>query len=196
MIDADIEEAKAALRVRAQEQRRQAAKAAGGDAAGAAAEQFFAGVVLDPEDVVAAYWPIRGELDCRPVLARLMDNGQRVCLPAVLGDEQPLELRLWEQDAPLYPSGFGTLAPIETAPLVTPSVMIVPLLAFDGIGTRLGYGKGHYDRTIAAIGDRPRVIGYAYAGQEMERLPRAVHDIGLDAVVTEQGVRHFGTAPS
>jgi 5-formyltetrahydrofolate cyclo-ligase len=193
MIDADIEEAKAALRERAHAQRQSAAKAAGGEAAATAVEHFFEGVALHPDDVVAAYWPIRDELDCRPILARLMDNGQRVCLPAVLGDEQPLQLRLWEQDAPLYPSGFGTLAPIETAPVLAPNIIIVPLLAFDAFGTRLGYGKGHYDRTIAAIGRRPRVIGFAYAGQEMERLPRALHDVPLDMVVTEQGVVHFGS---
>lgn len=194
MIDAEIEEAKAALRVRAHEQRQQAAKLAGEAAAAAAAEHFFGGVALEPDDVVAAYWPIRDELDCRPVLARLMDNGQRVCLPAVLGDEQPLELRQWEQDAPLYPSGFGTLAPIATAPVVIPTVIIVPLLAFDALGTRLGYGKGHYDRTIAAIAGTPRVVGYAYAEQEMDRLPRAAHDVTMDAIVTEQGVRQFRTA--
>jgi 5-formyltetrahydrofolate cyclo-ligase len=193
MIDADIDEAKAALRVRAHAQRQQAAKAAGGEAAAAATEHFFEGVPLAPDDVVSAYWPIRDELDCRPILARLMDRGQRVCLPVVIGDEQPLQLRLWEQDAPLYPSGFGTLAPLETAPVVEPAVIIVPLLAFDAFGTRLGYGKGHYDRTIAVIGGRPRVIGFAYAGQEMERLPRALHDVPLDAVVTEQGVVHFGS---
>ena len=193
MIDADIDEAKATLRVRAHAQRQSAAKAAGGEAAATAAEHFFETVSLHAEDVVAAYWPIRDELDCRPILARMMDNGQRVCLPAVLGDDQLLELRLWEQDAPLYPSGFGTLAPIETAPVLDPNVIIVPLLAFDAFGTRLGYGKGHYDRTIAAIGKRPRVIGFAYAGQEMERLPRAEHDVPLDAVVTEQGVVHFGS---
>src|SRR5690606_32759971 len=169
MIDAEIEEAKATLRARAHEQRQQAARAAGDEAAAAAAEHFFEGVALHADDVVAAYWPIRDELDCRPVLARLMDNGQRVCLPVVVGDEQPLELRLWERDAPLYPSGFGTLAPIETAPVVVPQVILVPLLAFDVVGTRLGYGKGHYDRTIAAIARRPRVIGFAYGGQEMDR---------------------------
>src|SRR5690606_13516479 len=103
MIDADIEEAKAALRLRAQEQRRDAARAAGEAAARVAAEHFFDGVALAIGEVVSAYWPIRDELDCRPVLTQLLDRGQRVCLPAVLGDEQPLELRLWEPDAPLYP---------------------------------------------------------------------------------------------
>ena len=194
MNDAEIEEAKATLRARAHEQRQQAARAAGDEAAAAAAEHFFEGVALEPGDVVAAYWPIRDELDCRPVLARLMDSGRRVCLPAVMGDGEPLELRLWEQDAALYPSGFGTLAPIETAPVAVPGLIIVPLLAFDAHGTRLGYGKGHYDRTVTAMARRPRVVGFAYSGQQLERIPRAPHDVALDAVVTEQGVVHFNPA--
>jgi 5-formyltetrahydrofolate cyclo-ligase len=194
MIDADIEEAKAALRVRAHALRQQAAKLQGPEAGRLAAEHFFDEVAPGQDEVVAAYWPIRDEIDCRPVLARLMDRGQRVCLPAVMGDDRPLELRLWEQDAALYPSGFGTLAPIETAPVAEPSLIIVPLLGFDSHGTRLGYGKGHYDRTVAAMPTRPRVVGFAYSAQQLEGIPRAPHDVALDVVVTEQGVIHFSSA--
>jgi 5-formyltetrahydrofolate cyclo-ligase len=191
MIEADIDEAKAALRVRAHAQRQNLAKTHGADAAQQAAQHFFEGVGVRPEDVVALYWPVRDELDCRPVLTRLMDSGQRVCLPAVVGDDQPLELRLWEQDAPLYPSGFGTLAPIETAPVIEPDVVILPLLGFDASGTRLGYGKGHYDRTFAAMSKPVRLVGFAFSGQELAHIPRAPHDVPLDAVVTEAGFVQF-----
>jgi len=191
MVDADIEEAKAALRIKARTQRAALADAAKADAAHAAANAFLDGVPLGPTDIVAAYWPIREELDVKPLLTRLMDSFQPVCLPVVVGAEEPLDMRLWEQGAPLYPSGFGTLAPSEMAPRVDPDVVIVPLLAFDATGTRLGYGGGYYDRTLARMKKRPRLIGFAFAGQELASIPREPHDLPLDAVVTETGIRHF-----
>jgi 5-formyltetrahydrofolate cyclo-ligase len=126
------------------------------------------------------------------VLTRLVDSGQPVCLPVVIGDGEPLELRLWAEAEPLYPSGFGTLAPTEGAPIVEPNVILMPLLGFDKHGTRLGYGGGYYDRTLTVLSRTPRLIGLAFASQEMERIPREPHDIPLDAVVTELGYRSFG----
>jgi 5-formyltetrahydrofolate cyclo-ligase len=192
MTDEKIEEAKAALRARAHEQRATFLHRYRADAAQAAAAHFFLGVTLRPGEVVAAYWPIRDELDCKLVLTRLVDEGRPVCLPVVLSDSQPLELRLWEQGAVLYPSGFGTLAPDESAPLAEPDVVLVPLLGFDKYGTRLGYGGGYYDRTLAAMNRTPRLIGFAFSAQEVDYIPRGEHDVPLDAVVTEQGIRHFG----
>lgn len=192
MTDVTIEEAKAALRALAHKQRATFLQGYREDAAKAAAEHFFAGVSLGPTEVVAAYWPIRDEIDCRLVLTRLMDEGRRVCLPVVRGENEPLELRLWEQGAALYPSGFGTLAPDENAPLVEPDIVLMPLLGFDQQGTRLGYGGGYYDRTLAAAIRSPRLIGFAFSAQELNHIPRETHDIPLDAVVTEQGIRHFG----
>jgi 5-formyltetrahydrofolate cyclo-ligase len=194
MSDAKIEQAKAALRAKAHAQRAAYFQSLRNDAAKAAAGHFFHSVALQPGEVVAAYWPIRDELDVKPVLTKLMDDGQPVCLPVVLGDGLPLELRLWAPGAPLYPSGFGTLAPDELAPLAEPDVILMPLLGFDKHGTRLGYGGGYYDRTLAAIGKTPRLIGFAFAVQEFELIPREPHDVPLDAVVTEKGVTHFGKA--
>jgi 5-formyltetrahydrofolate cyclo-ligase len=193
MPDESIEAAKAALRTRALAQRAAFLATERPGAAKAAAEHFFAGFTLPAGAIVAAYWPIRDELDCRPVLTRLMDSGQPVCLPVVLGDEQPLELRLWEEGAPLYPSGFGTLAPAESAPKVEPDYVLMPLLGFDKLGTRLGYGGGYYDRTLAEFLDMPQLIGFAYSGQELDFVPREPHDMPLDAVVTEIGVRFFAS---
>lgn len=192
MIDASIEDAKAGLRVMAHKRRAAVHGDFRTEAAKAATEHFFSGVHFERGDVVAGYWPIRDELDCRPVLMRLMDSGQPVCLPVVLGDGLPLELRLWEDGAPLYPAGFGTLAPAETAPLIEPDVILMPLLGFDKHGTRLGYGGGYYDRTLAHIGKKPRLIGFAFASQEIDYIPREVHDVPLEAVVTETGYRRFG----
>lgn len=191
MLDESIEAAKAALRIRALAQRAAFPHSERPAAAKAAAEHFFAAFTLAPGAIIAAYWPIRDELDCRPVLTRLMDAGQPVCLPVVNGDDEPLELRLWEEGAALYPSGFGTLAPADSAPVVEPDYVLMPLLGFDARGTRLGYGGGYYDRTLAALSHLPKLVGFAFSRQELEHVPREAHDVPLDAVVTEAGVRRF-----
>jgi 5-formyltetrahydrofolate cyclo-ligase len=194
MVDEKIEEAKAALRVRARAQRAAINVGMRPDAAKAATQYFVDGVPLSPTDIVALYWPIREEMDCRPLLTRLMDGLQPVCLPVVMGEEVPLDMRLWEQGTPLYPSGFGTLAPSEVAPKVEPDYVIMPLLGFDALGTRLGYGGGYYDRTLASMKKRPKLIGLAFSAQVLSMIPREPHDLPLDMVVTEKGVRHFEQA--
>lgn len=191
MADPVIEQAKAALRIKAQAARAAILNSSRPAAARAAAEHFFSAIRLAPGEIVAGYWRIKDEMDCQPILVRLMDQMQPVCLPVVLGDEQPLELRLWEQGTPLYEAGFGTLAPSELAPHVEPDVIVMPLLGFDSRGTRLGYGGGYYDRTLAKLGKRPRLIGLAFSAQELSEIPHEPHDIPLDAVVTEKGVRNF-----
>jgi len=195
MSDATLDEAKAALRTQAHKRRAAMHVSHRQEAAEAATAHFLEGVELEPTDIVAGYWPIRDEMDVKLLVARLMDAGQPVCLPVVLGDEEPLELRLWQEGAPLYEAGYGTLAPADDAPRVAPDVILVPLLGFDRTGTRLGYGGGYYDRTLAALDKRPRLIGFAFAGQEIDSIPRDSHDVPLDAVVTEHGVRNFNRTP-
>ena len=194
MSDAKIEQAKAAMRVKAHAERAAFFPSLRAEAATAAAGHFFKSLAPKPGEIVAAYWPIRDELDVKPVLTRLMDDGQPVCLPVVLGDGLPLELRLWAEGAPLYPSGFGTLAPDELAPVVEPDVILMPLLGFDKHGTRLGYGGGYYDRTLMTLSKKPTLVGFAFSRQEFDTIPREPHDVPLDAVVTEKGVTRFGKA--
>ena len=196
MVDEEVEQAKAALRVRARAQRAAIGLAAMTEAAQTAAAAFLEGVSLSPADIVAFYWPIREELDCKPLFSRLMDANQPICLPVVVGEGQPLDMRLWEQGTPLYPSGFGTLAPSEIAPRVEPDVVVMPLLGFDKRGTRLGYGGGYYDRTLARMKKKPKLIGYAFAAQELPEIPRQPHDLPLDAVATERGIRWFAALES
>lgn len=193
-MDPKIEEAKAALRLRARASRAAILNSSRADAARAVADHFFKAVELKPSDIVAGYWRIKDEMDCQPILIRLMDSFQPVCLPVVLGDELPLELRLWEQGAPLYEAGFGTLAPSELSPQVEPDVIVMPLLGFDKRGTRLGYGGGYYDRTLEKLSKRPRLVGIAFAAQELDTIPREAHDVPLDVIVTEAGARHFEPA--
>jgi 5-formyltetrahydrofolate cyclo-ligase len=194
MVDEKIEEAKAALRIKAHAARAALSPQTRADAAVAVARLFFDHISLSSQNVVAAYWRIRDELDCQPILIGLMDSNQTVVLPVVMGAELPLDLRVWEQGASLYEAGFGTLAPSELAPRREPDVVLMPLLGFDRHGTRLGYGGGYYDRTLASMSKTPRLIGLAFAAQEMDEIPRENHDMPLDAVITEAGVRHFGAS--
>ena len=194
MADPKIEEAKAALRLQARATRAAINAATRSAAAQAVTVHFFTAISLKPTDIVAAYWRIKDEMDCQPILVRLMDSFQPVCLPVVLGDDLPLELRLWEQGAALYEAGFGTLAPAELAPQVEPDIIIVPLLGFDKRGTRLGYGGGYYDRTFDKLSKRPRLVGIAFAAQELDEIPRDAHDIPLDIIITEHGARSFEPA--
>ncbi|ODT68083.1 MAG: 5-formyltetrahydrofolate cyclo-ligase [Pelagibacterium sp. SCN 63-23] len=187
-----IEEAKAALRKQAHEARAALSEDVRAEAARMVAEHFFEHVGFSPQDVIAGYWRIRDELDCQPILIRLMDSGQKVVLPVVEGAEKPLDLRVWESDAPLYEAGFGTLAPSDLAPRAIPDLVLMPLLGFDASGTRLGYGGGYYDRTLETLVRKPMLVGLAFAAQEISHVPREAHDVPLDAIVTENGVRFFG----
>lgn len=142
---------------------------------------------------VAAYWPIRSEVDPRPILEGLAARGLPLCLPAVV--DGALVFRAWTPWEPVVPGGFGTLVPLETAPVLTPAVLIMPLAAFDRRGHRIGYGKGHYDRALAGL-DAPRAIGVAYAMQEVPRVPEEAHDHRLALVITEREVIGAGKSPS
>ena len=186
-----IEQAKDALRKTARARRTGLADGARAEAARAAAYHFETDVPYDMGDVIAAYWPIRDEMDSRPLLLSLMDAGLTVCLPVIAGNAQPLIFRVWEPDAPLYEAGLGTLAPGDLAPAAVPDIMVMPLLGFDKSGTRLGYGGGYYDRTIEVASKKPLLVGYAFATQELPEIPREDHDVPLDLLVTEAGVRRF-----
>lgn len=194
MVEENVEQAKAELRLQAHAARAALSPNSRAEAAERVAQHFFAAVSLLPDDVVAAYWRIRDELDCQPILVRLMDSGQTVVLPVVVGPEKPLEMRVWEQGTALYEAGFGTLAPTDLAPQREPDIVIMPLLGFDQHGTRLGYGGGYYDRTLAHMKKSPRLIGLAFAAQELSDIPRDSHDVPLDAVITEAGYRQFGAS--
>jgi 5-formyltetrahydrofolate cyclo-ligase len=192
MVDEKIEQAKAALRLQAHASRAALSQVDRKEASETACRLFFEALVLRPKDTVAAYWAIRDELDCQPIMVRLMQGDHKILLPAVTGHDQPLDMRVWEQGTPLFEAGFGTLAPSPLAPRAEPDIVLMPLLGFDQYGTRLGYGGGYYDRTLASLQKKPKLVGLAFAVQELPLIPRDAHDIPLDYVITEAGVRHFG----
>ena len=141
------------------------------------------------EAVVAAYWPIRSEIDPRPLLFALREAGARTCLPVIVNGE--IVFRELTRETELEPAGFGTFGPGSEAATVDPDVILLPLAAFDASGARLGYGKGHYDRAIAACRARgltPRLVGLAHAAQERVRVPTGPYDIRLHAVLCEDGL--------
>lgn len=195
MAEQGHDEIKAVLRGRAHAQRAALSPEQRAEASLRVTALFFDEIAFSPDDAIAGYWSIRDEVDCQPILVRLVDAGHKVILPVVVGPDAPLDLRVWEADQPLYEAGFGTLAPSELAPRAVPDIVLMPLLGFDADGTRLGYGGGYYDRTLASLSGKPLVVGLAFAAQEVPAIPREDHDIPLDAVITEQGVRFFRERP-
>lgn len=139
---------------------------------------------------VAGYIAQGAELDPTPLMAVLAKAGVSLALPVAVSRDAPLIFRAWAPGAALTPDAFGIPAPLSDQPQVAPTALIVPLLAFDRRGGRLGQGAGVYDRAIAALGaeNRPFLLGYAYAGQEVEDLPLEPHDQRLDAILTEAGL--------
>ncbi len=140
-----------------------------------------------PGEIWAGYWPIGTEIDIRPLLHRLAANGP-VLLPVTPPRGQPLIFRRWEPGDVLQSERFGTSAP--AGELMVPDVILVPLLAFDARGGRLGYGAGYYDRTLAALPGR-RTIGCAFAAQQVTRVPMDENDVRMDAIATEREVLFF-----
>jgi 5-formyltetrahydrofolate cyclo-ligase len=190
----DLKHHKAALRAVAKTRRASAAAAAreaGVLLARRLLEHAPAELLPPPGAPVSAYWPMGDELDTRPLIAALHARGHTIGLPVILGKRQPLLFRAWAHDLDFEPGGFGTQVPPAGQPEVLPALLYVPLLAFDRAGYRLGYGGGFYDRTLAKLaaaagpGRRPIAVGVAFAGQEVERVPREATDERLDWIVTE-----------
>jgi len=139
---------------------------------------------------VAGYYPIGTEFDCLPLLQTLRGAGEDTGLPRMQGNDQPLLFHLWERGESLIRGDHGVSEPTADAPTFRPDVILVPLLAFDSVGARLGYGGGYYDRTLAAYPDA-RAVGIAFNEQEIACVPTEAHDQPLHAVLTPSGYRSF-----
>ncbi|HSP25808.1 MAG TPA: 5-formyltetrahydrofolate cyclo-ligase [Saliniramus sp.] len=155
-----------------------------------AASQAIMQRVLDlPElatpGIVSAYWPIRSEVDPRPLLEALDHRGVALSLPRV--NHPFLSFHEWRPGEPLQLMGFGVSEPMDEAQALLPDVLLIPLARFDRALNRIGYGKGHYDRAIAGLTERKAIltIGLAFSVQETETIPVEDHDRRLDLVVTE-----------
>ncbi|MGR3485716.1 MAG: 5-formyltetrahydrofolate cyclo-ligase [Paracoccaceae bacterium] len=135
---------------------------------------------------LALYWPIRSEIDPRPLAASWKGP---VCLPVIAGPGRALDFRDWPPGGAVVAGPFGAMVPPD-GPAVTPDILVVPLVAFDDAGGRLGYGGGFYDRTLERLRAQAPVVtvGFAYAAQRVESVPQEATDQPLDAVATELGV--------
>lgn len=187
------QDAKRQMRAEARRARAAAAaadRAAGAPAAAALRDHLLAAVPLAGRRVASGYWPMADEIDPRPLMSALSERGLRLALPAIRAAGEPLDFRAWQPGDALQPAGFGTREPGPDAPMLQPDLLLVPLLAFDAAGYRLGYGGGFYDRSLArlrAAGDI-LAVGLAYATQRVAAVPREATDQPLDLVVTEEGV--------
>ena len=166
---------------------------AGADSAAQAAGHvpaMLAALAPAARAVVALYQPLGSEMDPGPVAGVLLGAGLRLALPRVEAYDAPLTFRAWAPGDPLEPDLSDCLAPLDLAEVVEPDLILVPLLAFDVHGGRLGQGGGYYDRTLAALRSRdprPAFVGLAFAGQQADTLPHEPHDERLDGVLTEAG---------
>jgi 5-formyltetrahydrofolate cyclo-ligase len=150
-------------------------------------------IEIMPGAVVAGYSPIRSEIDPAPLMQELAARGMRLALPVITARDSPLGFRLWAANDKLLRGPLGILEPSPDAAEIVPDIVLVPLAAFDRLGHRIGYGAGHYDRTLARLRDSKKIIaiGLAFAVQEIETIPALPHDVALDYVLTETQLLDF-----
>lgn len=132
--------------------------------------------------IVAGYWPMAQEIDVRPLLFSALEQGKKCVLPVVVRQNAPLVFRQWQSGDALEEGLHRTVHPFADQPVLQPDLIFVPLLAFDQMGGRLGFGGGYYDRTMATL-ESVRV-GVAYDEQEVDRVPMDSFDQRLDWIVT------------
>lgn len=138
-----------------------------------------------PGAVIAGFWPLAGEIDLRPLLFALAGRGHRMVLPETTPRGQVLRFRIWRPGSAMLPGRWGTFYPDGEE--ARPDWLLVPLLAWDDAGRRLGYGGGYYDRTIAGLEGCYR-LGCAFACQRVAEVPAGPRDMRMDAIATELGV--------
>jgi 5-formyltetrahydrofolate cyclo-ligase len=184
-----IEDAKAELRVAAQALRDALSAEERKVAAEAIVQRKFP-LAVTSDVIVSGFMPLKSEINPLPLMQKLAEAGARLALPAIAGRGKPLIMRAWEFGAPLDRGQWGIREPKAEAPKVEPDILLVPLLAFDRAGFRLGYGAGYYDMTIHRLRELKLVtaVGIAFAAQEVPKIPTTPRDERLDLVLTEREV--------
>ena len=139
------------------------------------------------KNIVGFCWPHRGEYDPRPLMDFIHESGGTIALPEVVNKHEPLCFRKWWRGAPMKIGAHDIPVPDNTD-AVTVRAIIVPMIGFDKLGFRLGYGGGYFDRTLVAITPRPMAIGVAFEILRVDSLHPQPHDVPMDFVVTEAGI--------
>ncbi len=139
--------------------------------------------------IVSGFIPYLSEIDTRPLLSSVAASGLTTCVPVVIENGMPLEFRTWAPGEPTIAGRWGIPVPPDGSPVVDPDILLVPMLAYDAAGYRLGYGGGFYDRTLEKLRAMKPVtaIGVAYSAQQVDTVQRGDHDQPLDWVLTEKG---------
>jgi 5-formyltetrahydrofolate cyclo-ligase len=137
---------------------------------------------------LGVYWPFRAEFDPRPLIDWVVAEGRRVALPVVVDKRGPLEYRAWRPGERLV-DGVWKIPVPEKRDIVTPAIILAPLVGFDAAGYRLGYGGGYFDRTLAVLSPRASAIGVGFGVQELATIHPQPFDVPMDLIVTENGAR-------
>ena len=182
-----IDELKASIRTAAQVRRDALPAEARQAAAEAIAARAFP-LAIAPTTIVSGFMALKSEINPLPLMQKLSATGAQLALPAIAGRGKPLIMRAWAFGAPLDRGQWGIREPKADAPEVDPDIIIVPLLAFDRAGHRIGYGAGYYDMTIGRLRALKTVtaVGIAFAAQEVPQVPTTPRDARLDLVLTER----------
>jgi 5-formyltetrahydrofolate cyclo-ligase len=193
--DPAIQAAKVALRAAAKTERAAVSPTARQAAASAIATHGLAWLIpsAKQEAIVSGFLSFGDELDTAPLLSRLHGDGYRLCLPVMQGKGLPLIFRQWSPGDTLKTVQWGIQEPADDKPALIPDILLVPLLAFDTTGHRLGYGGGYYDRTLASLRTArlTLAIGLACDYQAVDAVPHLDYDQKLDGVLTPSGGRLF-----
>ena len=160
------------------------------EAAGAIAERFFRTWSPGRSKVIAVFWPIKSEINIRPLIEKLYQAGCSIALPEVVAPSKVLLFRKWTPRAKMTKGSYNTFVLTANAAVTEPDWILVPLLAFDSERFRLGYGGGYYDATLSQLAKKREIftIGVAYDVQEFDAVPKESSDFQLDAVLTEKRV--------
>jgi len=145
-------------------------------------------ILADRPGVLGVYWPFRAEVDPRLLIDWAVASGREVALPVVIDKKGPLEYRAWRPGEKLVDGVWNIPVP-ENGRIVTPAIVLAPLVGFDPECYRLGYGGGYFDRTLAALMPQPLAIGIGYAIQQLETIHPQPFDVPMDLIVTETGTR-------
>jgi len=151
-------------------------------------EAALRGFLADRPGILGVYWPFRAEFDPRPLIDWATAAGRMVALPVVIDKKGPLEYRRWRPGEPLVDGVWNIPVP-EKREIVTPSIVLAPLVGFDDACYRLGYGGGYFDRTLAALSPRAFAIGIGFEAQHLATIYPQSFDVPMNLIVTEAGIR-------